>query len=112
MAAHFHPLSVKNVHNETSGCVIITFDVPESLKDLFQFVQGQNVTLKTNIDGEEIRRSYSICTAPFENQLSVAIKKVEGGKFSTYANTRLQQGAFIDVMPPHRPVQYVVKQKQ
>lgn len=100
MAAHFQPLLVKKVQTETSDCVIITFDIPDSLRELFQFVQGQNVTLKTNIDGEEIRRSYSICTAPYENQLSIAVKKVAGGIFSTYANTRLKQGSLIDVMPP------------
>ena len=67
MAVHFHPLIVKKIHKETPDCVIITFDIRESLKDLFQYTHGQNVTLKKNIDGEEIRRSYSLCSAPFEN---------------------------------------------
>jgi len=100
MAVHFHPLQVKKVQKDTSECVIITFDIPESLKDLFQFTPGQNVTLKKTIDGEEIRRSYSICTAPFENRLSIAVKKVEGGKFSTYANTHLHEGELLEVLPP------------
>ncbi|MEP7107809.1 MAG: 1,2-phenylacetyl-CoA epoxidase subunit PaaE [Ferruginibacter sp.] len=100
MAVHFHPLRVKNVHKETDDCVIITFDIPESLKVLFHYVHGQNITLKKNIDGEEIRRSYSICSAPFENKLSVAVKKVERGKFSTFANTRLQKGDILEVLPP------------
>lgn len=100
MAVHFHPLKVKKVYKETADCVIITFDIPEPLRNAFQFVQGQNITLKKHIDGEDIRRSYSICSAPFENELSVAVKKVGGGKFSTYANTDLRQGELIDVLPP------------
>jgi ring-1,2-phenylacetyl-CoA epoxidase subunit PaaE len=100
MAVHFHPLTVKKVHKETPDCVIITFDIPESLKDLFQYAHGQNVTLKKNINGKEIRRSYSICSAPFENRLSIAVKKVATGMFSTYANDHLQKGDIIDVLPP------------
>ncbi len=100
MAVHFHTLAVKSIYKETSDCVIITFDIPESLKELFQFSQGQNVTLKKNIDGEAIRRSYSICSAPFEDRLSIAVKKVAGGKFSTYANRELKQGDLLEVMPP------------
>ena len=100
MAVHFHPLTVKEVQKETADSVIITFDIPESIKDLFQFIQGQNVTLKMNIDGDEIRRSYSICSAPFENKLSIAVKKVTGGKLSTYVNTHLQAGELLDVLPP------------
>ncbi|MEO6734301.1 MAG: 1,2-phenylacetyl-CoA epoxidase subunit PaaE [Ferruginibacter sp.] len=100
MAAHFHPLTVKKVQKETDDCVVITFDIPEPLKELFRFSAGQNVTLKINIDGEELRRSYSICTAPHEEELSVAVKKVAGGKFSGYANAFLQNGAVINVLPP------------
>jgi ring-1,2-phenylacetyl-CoA epoxidase subunit PaaE len=100
MAVHFHSLKVKKVQKETSDCIIITFDIPESLKDFFQFTQGQNVTLKKNMDGEDVRRTYSICSAPFENELSVAVKKVAGGKFSTYANTLLHQGEILEVLPP------------
>src|SRR5450432_304011 len=100
MAVHFHKLTVNKVFKDTPDCVIISFDIPESLKDQFEYVHGQNITLKKNIDGEEIRRSYSICSAPFENRLSVAVKKVASGKFSTYANSQLQKGDVIEVLPP------------
>ncbi len=100
MSLHFHALKIKEVSKETNDCVAITFDVPQELKSSFEFTQGQNLTLKTNLNGEEVRRSYSICTAPFENKLTVAVKKVDGGVFSTYANTILQKGDVLEVMPP------------
>lgn len=100
MAVHFHKLKVKEVKSETPDCVSIAFVVPEGLQTEFLFEQGQNITLKKEIDGEEIRRSYSICSAPFENELRVAVKKVEGGKFSDFANTILKAGDELDVLPP------------
>lgn len=100
MSVHFHSLKVSNIARETEESVIITFNVPAGLQQLFQFTQGQTLTIKKNIDGEDIRRSYSICSAPFENKLSIAIKKVDGGKFSCYANTLLQRGDVLDVLPP------------
>lgn len=100
MAVHFHTLTVKEVRNETSDCVSIAFDVPANLQPAFLFEQGQNITIKKNIEGEEIRRSYSICSAPYENELRVAVKKVEGGKFSTYANEILKAGDTLDILPP------------
>lgn len=100
MAVHFHSLRIKQVQKETADCVSIVFDIPETLRDTFHFEQGQNITLKKVIDGEELRRSYSICSAPFENELRVAVKKVDGGKFSSYANEQLQPGDSIEVLPP------------
>lgn len=100
MAVHFHTLKIKTVKKETPDCVSVAFTIPESLQTTFAFEQGQNITLKKIIDGEEVRRSYSICTAPFENELKVAIKKVDGGKFSCYANDILKAGDEIDVLPP------------
>ena len=100
MAVHFHPLIIKKITKETPGCVRIAFDVPADLKKEFDFTHGQNVTLKTIIDGEEIRRSYSICTSPHENELAVAVKKVVGGKFSSHANGYLQKGMVIEVLSP------------
>jgi len=97
---HFHTLEVKKVQKETDDCVSITFNVPEELKDVFQFKQGQNLTIRKTINSEEIRRSYSICTSPFDTELKVAVKKVKGGLFSTYANEELKAGDFLDVMPP------------
>lgn len=100
MALHFHPLKIKNIKSETPDCVSIAFDIPVELQKEFAFKQGQSLTLRKTLDGEEIRRSYSICTSPFDNEVRVAVKKVEGGLFSTFANTLLQPGDTIDVMPP------------
>lgn len=100
MAVHFHTLKVKDVKKETTDCVSVAFDIPPSLKDEFSYEQGQNITIKKIIDGEEIRRSYSICTAPFEKELRIAIKKVEGGKFSGFANDVLKVNDQLDVLPP------------
>ena len=100
MAVHFHKLKIKTIKKETPDCVSVSFDIPETLKETFNFQQGQNITLKKKIGGEELRRSYSICTAPFENELKVAIKKVVGGKFSTFANDILKPGDEIEVLPP------------
>lgn len=100
MALHFHNLKIADVKKETDDCVSIAFQIPEKLMPVFQFEQGQNITLKATINGEELRRSYSICTAPFDNELRVAIKKVTGGKFSTYANEQLKKGDALEVLPP------------
>lgn len=100
MAVHFHTLKVKEVKNETPDCVSIAFFVPDNLMSEFVFEQGQNITIKKIIDEEEIRRSYSICSAPFEKELRVAIKKVDGGKFSSFANNSLKAGDELEVMPP------------
>ena len=100
MAVHFHTLKIKAIKKETPDCVSIAFVVPEPLQKEFVFEQGQNITIKKNIEGEEIRRSYSICTSPFEKELKVAIKKVDGGKFSLYANEILKAGDELEVLPP------------
>ena len=97
---HFHSLQVQKIQKETDDCVSILFQVPDELKDTFQFKQGQSLTVKTTMNGEELRRNYSICSSPFANELKVAVKKAEGGIFSTYANEQLKAGDHIDVMPP------------
>ena len=97
---HFHPLKVKKVQRETEDCVSIIFEVPPELEELYRFRQGQSLTLKTLVKGEEIRRTYSICSSPFDNMLRVAVKKVEGGIFSAFANEVLKPGDVLDVMPP------------
>ncbi len=96
----FYTLRVRDLRRETADTVSVAFEVPDDLRDLFQFVQGQYLTLRTVIDGSDQRRSYSICSAPHENDLRVAIKKVPGGVFSTFANERLQVGDELRVMPP------------
>lgn len=100
MATHFHSLRIKEIKKETPDCVSVCFDVPESLSSEFIYREGQNLTLKKTINGEELRRSYSICTAPHENKLKIAIKQVEGGAFSTFANESLMQNDVLEVMPP------------
>lgn len=100
MSLHFHPLTVKEVRQETTDCVSLLFDVPASLRSAYQFLPGQNLTIKATLNGAEVRRSYSICSAPHENELRVAIKKVEGGVFSGYANEQLKAGDTLEVMPP------------
>jgi ring-1,2-phenylacetyl-CoA epoxidase subunit PaaE len=97
---HFHLLRVKKVEKETEDCVSIEFEVPEELKEAFQFKQGQNLTIKKVLKGEELRRNYSICTSPFDNKLKVAVKKAEGGIFSTWANEELKAGDVLEVLPP------------
>ena len=100
MSIHFHRLTVKDIKKETPECVSVLFDVPAELKKDFQFSQGQSLTMRTTINGEEVRRTYSICSSPLENQLKVAIKKVEGGLFSGFANEQLKKGDILDVMQP------------
>lgn len=96
----FETLTVKEVKKETSDCVSVSFDVPAALQETFRFTQGQYITLRKVINGEEVRRSYSICSSPFDNELRVAIKKVNGGLFSSWANESLQKGMALEIMPP------------
>lgn len=96
----FHKLSIKNYIQETALAVSLIFDIPEHLKKKFSFKAGQYVTLKTTIEGKEIRRSYSICSSPKSGELKVAIKKVEHGVFSSYALSQLKTGDIIEVHEP------------
>ncbi len=100
MTPKFHSLQIKNIRRETSDCVSVAFDVPTELEENYQFISGQYLTLKTEIEGEEVRRSYSICSSPTDNELRVAVKKVEGGRFSSFANELLQVGNILEVMTP------------
>ena len=99
MAVEFHPLSVK-VRPETDEAVCITFDVPDALREQFRHIPGQHLVLRTSIDGEDIRRSYSICSSANDDELRVGVKRLEGGVFSTWATTELADGDTIDVMSP------------
>lgn len=100
MALQFHRLIVKEVIKETPDCVSVSFEIPEGLKKDFQYKAGQNLTLRTWIDNEEVRRSYSLCSSPLDNEWKVAIKKVPGGQFSVFANEQLMQMTMLEVMPP------------
>ncbi len=100
MSTHFHELKIIEIIKETAECVSVCFSVPDDLKELFLYKEGQNLTIKKNIAGEEVRRSYSICSAPYENKLKIAIKKVDNGLFSTFANEQLNINDTLEVMPP------------
>jgi ring-1,2-phenylacetyl-CoA epoxidase subunit PaaE len=98
--SRFHPLSIAQVRPETRDAIAVTFDVPAALKETFRFTHGQHLTLRADIDGEDLRRSYSICSAVQDGDLRIAIKRAPGGVFSTWANATLKPGQVIDVMPP------------
>ncbi|TYA54628.1 1,2-phenylacetyl-CoA epoxidase subunit PaaE [Formosa maritima] len=98
--ADFFKLKVEDIQKETKDTVVITFDVPENLKEKFKYKQGQHLTLRKDINGEDIRRSYSLCSSPLDNQWKVAVKQIPGGVFSTYANKNLRLGDEVDVMAP------------
>lgn len=100
MRPKFHSLRVQDIRKETADCVSVAFEVPAELKDVYVFQQGQYLTLRETINGEDIRRSYSICSGVEDGELRVAIKKVEGGAFSTWANESLKVGDQLQVMTP------------
>jgi ring-1,2-phenylacetyl-CoA epoxidase subunit PaaE len=100
MKPTFHTLTIADVNEETKDCCSIAFEVPVDLKEQYRFIQGQYLTLKADIDGEDVRRSYSICSSPNGAELRVAIKQVPNGKFSTYANQQLKKGDQLEVMTP------------
>ncbi len=97
---HFHKLVVKDVKQETADCVSVAFNLPADLIPTYKYVPGQYLSFKKDFNGVEIRRSYSICSCPLDGELRVAIKKVDGGLFSTFANTQLKVGDVLDVMSP------------
>ena len=100
MSIHFYPLRIKKINKETDQCVSVEFEIPESLSNSFQFKQGQSLTMRTTLSGEEVRRTYSLCSSPLDKKWRVAIKKVEGGLFSSFANENLKEGDELDVMEP------------
>lgn len=100
MSIHFHSLRIKEIRKETPECVSVLFEIPDELKKGFQFKQGQSLTMRKSIGNEEVRRTYSICSSPLDNEVRVAIKKVDGGLFSTFANEDLKPGDLLEVMEP------------
>lgn len=99
--ARFHTLKVKDVRRETADAVSIAFDIPLAVQHEFQFKQGQYITIKLNVNGEELRRSYSICTSPYsEKELRVAVKEVKDGRASTLMNRSWKVGDSVEVMTP------------
>ena len=101
MAEHFHALRVAEIVPETSEANSIRFEVPAELRERFAFRAGQHLTLRATIDGEEVRRNYSLCTAPDDNDWMVTVKRIGGGLFSNWVGDRLKVGNTVEVMPPH-----------
>jgi ring-1,2-phenylacetyl-CoA epoxidase subunit PaaE len=100
MSVLFHPLRVRAVQPDTPEAVIVSFDVPEDLRPVFGFTQGQYLTLRKEIDGQDLRRSYSICAGVDDGELRVGVRKVRGGVFSNWINEQLKPGDSISVMAP------------
>lgn len=100
MSTLFHPLRVKAVEPDTSEAVIVSFEVPPELQQVFGFTQGQYLTLRRDIDGQDLRRSYSICAGLDDGELRVGVRKVQGGVFSNWINAHLQPGDTVQVMAP------------
>jgi ring-1,2-phenylacetyl-CoA epoxidase subunit PaaE len=100
MTPKFHSLQIADIRKETEDTVSIAFEIPEALKNDYTFLAGQYLTLRSTINGEDVRRSYSLCSAPHEGEWRVAVKQVENGVFSTYANNSLKKGDTLDVMTP------------
>ena len=99
-APRFHRLAVDDLRRETPDAVSMTFAIPEGLAGDYSFSPGQYLTLRTTMDGEEVRRSYSICSGPGDGELRIAVKKVDGGAFSSWATEELKSGDELDVMTP------------
>lgn len=96
----FHPLTIKSIRQETPDCVSLALEVPPELHETFRYQPGQYLTLRRQHQGEELRRSYSLCSSPLDGEWRVAIKQVPGGRFSTLALTDLRPGDTLDVLPP------------
>lgn len=100
MSTIFHPLTVRSIEPDTPEAVIVTFAVPPELRSTFGFTQGQYLTLRAQVDGQDLRRSYSICAGVDDGELRVGVRKVQGGVFSNWINSTLQAGDTVQVMAP------------
>lgn len=98
--SNFHSLSIKNIERIAPHAVTLSFDVPPHLKETYAFKSGQYITLKAKLNGQELRRDYSLCSSPKSNTLKVAVKEVQGGVFSAYANNELKVGDTLEVAAP------------
>ena len=96
----FHKLKIKEIIRETPQAVSISFEIPSDLQQEYKFTAGQYITIKADVDGKELRRAYSLCSAPNSGEFKVTVKEVEGGKFSVVANNKLQAGDVLDVHTP------------
>ena len=98
--ATFHNVTIKEIQQETADAVSVVFEIPENLKSDFHFTAGQYITLQKELNGEEVRRAYSICSTPKSGEIRVAIKAVENGTFSVYATSKLKVGDTIEIAAP------------
>ena len=101
MSVHFHALKVAEVVPETAEASSIRFEIPPELRDEFAFTAGQHLTLRAIINGEEVRRNYSLCTAPADSDWMVTVKRIGGGLFSNWVGDQLKAGDTVEVMVPH-----------
>ena len=112
---HFYPLTIAQVRPETKAAICVTFAVPDELRAVFRFIQGQFLTLNATIDGAAVQRAYSICSSACGQPLRVGIKRVRNGGFSNYANDNFKPGDVVDVMPPqgrfHTPLDPAQRKK-
>ena len=100
MSVQFHPLRVRKIEPDTQEAVVVSFEVPPELREVFGFTQGQYLTLRADIDGQDLRRSYSICAGVDDGELRVGVRKVRGGVFSNWINEHLKPGDEVKVMAP------------
>lgn len=98
--SRFHALTVSDIERTTADCAVVTLNVPEEKHADFRFKQGQYLTFKARLNGAEVRRTYSLCSCPLDDKWSVAIKQINGGLFSTFANNELRVGDQLETMPP------------
>ena len=109
--AQFHSLKIKSILRQTDKAVSITFEVPTDLKTEYAFTSGQYITLKTMIDTKEVRRDYSLSSSPQSESLTVTVKEIEGGVFSSHANTQLKTGDTLEVGSPNGRFLYETKKE-
>lgn len=98
--SQFYKLQIKEIIKETNDAVSLSFNIPTDIKDVFNFIAGQYITIKHTLKGEEIRRAYSLCSSPKSGEFKIAVKAVEGGKFSVFATTQLKAGDYLEVSKP------------
>ncbi|MEA3010671.1 MAG: ring,2-phenylacetyl-CoA epoxidase subunit PaaE [Sphingomonadales bacterium] len=101
MSVNFHSLAIAEIVEETADARSIRFELPPELREAFRFRPGQHLTLKAEINGQDVRRNYSLCVAPEDDELKVTVKRIAGGLFSNWANDNLKVGDRIEVMEPH-----------
>lgn len=95
-----YPLPVSNIKRLTEDAVVVSFDIPDELKEEFKFKAGQYITFIIDINGEQVRRAYSLCSSPDEDKMSVGVKRIPNGKMSTYLNRELKEGEIVQVITP------------